>query len=62
MAKDYVEERNGGYYVANCRVSLNSVVYAYLRGETPMLPIAMTWIGVSARDVPNLRVSANSGG
>lgn len=35
MANDYVEERNGGYYVANTRVSLDSVVYAYLRGESP---------------------------
>ena len=35
MPNDYVEERNGGYYVANSRVSLDSVVYAYLRGESP---------------------------
>ena len=35
MPNDYVEERNGGYYVANTRVSLDSVVYAYLRGESP---------------------------
>ena len=35
MPKDYVEERNGGFYVADTRVSLDSVVYAYLRGESP---------------------------
>jgi uncharacterized protein (DUF433 family) len=32
---EYVEERNGGYYVAGTRVSLDSVVYGYLRGESP---------------------------
>ena len=35
MAKDYIEIRNGGYYVADTRVSLDSVVYAFLRGESP---------------------------
>jgi uncharacterized protein (DUF433 family) len=30
----YVDERNGGFYVAGSRVSLDSVVYAYLRGES----------------------------
>ncbi|HZO51824.1 MAG TPA: DUF433 domain-containing protein [Bryobacteraceae bacterium] len=34
MAKDYIEERNGGYYIAGTRISLDSVVYAYLRGES----------------------------
>jgi uncharacterized protein (DUF433 family) len=32
---EYVEQRNGGYYVAGTRVSLDSVVYGYLRDETP---------------------------
>ena len=32
---DYVEQRNGGYYVAGTRVSLDSVVYEFLRGSTP---------------------------
>src|SRR5258707_15871504 len=32
---EYVEQRNGGYYVAGTRVSLDSLVYAYLRGESP---------------------------
>jgi uncharacterized protein (DUF433 family) len=35
MAKEYVEERSGGYYVAGTRVSLDSVVYGFLRGESP---------------------------
>lgn len=32
---EYVEVRNDGYYVATTRVSLDSVVYAFLRGESP---------------------------
>jgi uncharacterized protein (DUF433 family) len=35
MATGYVEQREGGYYVAGSRVSLDSVVYAFLRGESP---------------------------
>ena len=35
MTKEYVEERSGAYYVAGTRVSLDSVVYAFLRGESP---------------------------
>lgn len=35
MAKEYVEERSGGYFVAETRVSLDSVVHAFLRGESP---------------------------
>jgi uncharacterized protein (DUF433 family) len=31
---EYVEQRNGGYYVAGTRVSLDSVVYGYRRGES----------------------------
>ncbi len=30
-----MEERNGGYYVTESRVSLDSVVHAFLRGESP---------------------------
>jgi uncharacterized protein (DUF433 family) len=33
---DRVDERNGGLYVPGSRVSLDSVVYAYLRGESPI--------------------------
>ena len=35
MTKEYIEEREGGYYVLGSRVSLDSVVYAFLRGESP---------------------------
>jgi len=35
MAKEYIEQRNGAYYIAGSRVSLDSVVYAFLRGESP---------------------------
>jgi uncharacterized protein (DUF433 family) len=35
MIKEYVEERNGGYFIAGTRVSLDSVVHAFLRGESP---------------------------
>ena len=32
MVRDYVELRNGGYYVAGTRVSLDSVVLAFQEG------------------------------
>src|SRR3989442_918264 len=32
--KEYVEQQNGGYYVQGTRVSLDSVVYSFLRGES----------------------------
>jgi uncharacterized protein (DUF433 family) len=35
MSKEYVEMRNGGYYVAGSRVSLDSVVYDFLEGLSP---------------------------
>ena len=35
MENQYVEQREGGYYVSGSRVSLDSVVYASLRGESP---------------------------
>jgi uncharacterized protein (DUF433 family) len=35
MAKEYVERRDAGYYVLGSRVSLDSLVYAFLRGESP---------------------------
>ena len=34
MTKEYIELRNGAYYVAGSRVSLDSVVHAFRRGET----------------------------
>ena len=35
MAKDYVDNLGGAYRVAGSRVSLDSIVYAFLRGESP---------------------------
>lgn len=35
MAKECVEQRDGAYYVRGSRVSLDSVTYAFLRGESP---------------------------
>jgi uncharacterized protein (DUF433 family) len=35
MTKEYIEQRDGGYFIKDARVSLDSVVYAYLRGESP---------------------------
>jgi len=35
MAREYIEQRNGGYYVAGARVSLDSIVYAFQAGESP---------------------------
>lgn len=31
----YIEERNGGFYVAKTRVSLDSLVYCFREGESP---------------------------
>jgi len=35
MAKEYVDQRDGNYYVAGTRVSLDSIVQAFRRGESP---------------------------
>jgi uncharacterized protein (DUF433 family) len=35
MAKEYIEERDGNYYVVGTRISLDSIVYAFRRGESP---------------------------
>jgi uncharacterized protein (DUF433 family) len=35
MAKEYVEERNGGYYVADTRISLVSIVQCFNEGLSP---------------------------
>jgi uncharacterized protein (DUF433 family) len=31
----YIEQRDGGYYITGTRISLDSVVYAFNRGESP---------------------------
>ncbi len=35
MAKEYIEQRDGGYYVTATRISLDSIVHAFRRGESP---------------------------
>ena len=35
MDKTYIEQRDGGYWVAGSRVSLDSIVYAFRRGAAP---------------------------
>jgi uncharacterized protein (DUF433 family) len=35
MAKDYIEQRDDSYYIAGTRVSLDSIVHAFRRGESP---------------------------
>lgn len=35
MAREYIEQRNGTYYFIGSRVSLDSAVYEFLRGESP---------------------------
>jgi len=35
MAKEYIEEREGNYYIAGTRISLDSIIHAFHRGESP---------------------------
>jgi uncharacterized protein (DUF433 family) len=35
MAKEYAEKRDGGYYIAGTRVSLDSIIYEFLNGTSP---------------------------
>lgn len=35
LTKPYVEQRNSGYWVGETRISLDSVVYSFLNGESP---------------------------
>lgn len=35
MAKEYIEEREGSFFVAGTRISLDSIVHAFRRGESP---------------------------
>lgn len=32
---EYIERRNGGFYVAGTRVSLDSIVYSFKAGDSP---------------------------
>ncbi len=33
--QDYVEQRDGGYYIAGTRIGLDSIVLAFKEGESP---------------------------
>ncbi|MBW4471104.1 MAG: DUF433 domain-containing protein [Stenomitos rutilans HA7619-LM2] len=35
LAKQYIEQRDQGYWVEGTRISLDSIVYAFLNGESP---------------------------
>lgn len=35
MAKEYVDQREGSYYVVGTRISLDSIIHAFRRGESP---------------------------
>src|ERR1700722_11076066 len=35
MAEEYFVQRDGGFYISGARVSLDSIVYAFPRGESP---------------------------
>ena len=50
MTKTYVEQRAGGYFIADTRVSLDSVVYAFLRGESPE-GIADSWPSLTLEQI-----------
>jgi len=48
MNSEYIEERNGGYYVAGTRISLDSLVYSFERGNS---------IEAIQKELPLLRLS-----
>ncbi|MGI8932879.1 DUF433 domain-containing protein [Leptolyngbya sp. BC1307] len=50
LAKPYVEQRDGGYWVGATRISLDSVVYSFLNGESPE-SIAQNFPLLSLEDV-----------
>jgi uncharacterized protein (DUF433 family) len=35
MERSYVEQRDGGYWIKDTRISLDSIVYAFKRGAAP---------------------------
>lgn len=35
LTKQYIEQRDEGYWIVGTRISLDSVVYAFLVGESP---------------------------
>ena len=35
LTKSYIEQRDSGYWIGETRISLDSVVYSFLNGESP---------------------------
>ena len=35
MSKQYVEKRDGGFWITGKRISLDSIIYAFRRGQSP---------------------------
>ena len=35
LTKPYIEQRDSGYWIGETRISLDSVVYSFLNGESP---------------------------
>ncbi|MGL6338051.1 MAG: DUF433 domain-containing protein [Waterburya sp.] len=35
LAKPYIEQRDRGYWIEGTRISLDSVIYSFLNGESP---------------------------
>jgi uncharacterized protein (DUF433 family) len=35
MRSEYIEQRDGGYYLAGTRISLDSIVYSFNEGSSP---------------------------
>ena len=35
MHSEYIEQRDGGYYVVGTRISLDSIVYSFNEGDSP---------------------------
>ncbi|MBD2385237.1 DUF433 domain-containing protein [Cylindrospermum sp. FACHB-282] len=35
QTKQYIEQRNEGYWIGETRISLDSIVYGFLNGESP---------------------------
>ncbi|MEH1807622.1 DUF433 domain-containing protein [Nostoc sp.] len=35
LTKQYIEQRDEGYWIVETRISLDSIVYAFLNGESP---------------------------
>lgn len=50
MPDSYVDFREGGYWVAGSRVSLDSIVYAFLQGDTAE-SIAQSFPAISLESV-----------